>query len=120
RTLGGCPAGMARITRGYKLPARHVIHTVGPVWNGGRLGEDELLERCYRSVFDLVEEHHLRSVAFPAISCGAYGYPAERAAAVAVGAIRPFLERNREVERLHVVCYTDEVYQAYLDVLQEM
>jgi O-acetyl-ADP-ribose deacetylase (regulator of RNase III) len=119
RTLGGCPTGMAKITRGYKLPAKHVIHTVGPVWNGGRLGEDELLERCYRSVFDLVEEHGLRSVAFPAISCGAYGYPPERAAQIAVGAIRSFLEGNREVERVHVVCYTSDVYQAYLDVLQD-
>ncbi len=120
RTLGGCATGMAKMTRGYKLPARHVIHTVGPVWNGGTLGEDELLERCYWSVFDLVEQHGLRSVAFPAISCGAYGYPIERACGIALGAIRSFLERNQTVERVHVVCYTSDVYQAYVDLLQEM
>src|SRR6267154_4059510 len=75
RTLGGCATGAAKITRGYKLPAKYVIHTVGPVWNGGVLGEDELLERCYLSCFDLVRQHRLRSVSFPAISCGVYGYP---------------------------------------------
>src|SRR5947209_12160587 len=82
RALGGCATGAAKITRGYKLPARYVIHTVGPVWNGGRFGEDELLERCYLSCFDLMEQYDLRSVAFPAISCGAYGYPLDRAAAL--------------------------------------
>jgi O-acetyl-ADP-ribose deacetylase (regulator of RNase III) len=120
RTLNGCATGMAKITRGYKLQAKHVIHTVGPVWNGGTLGEEELLERCYYSVFDLVEAHDLRTVAFPAISCGVYGYPIDRAARVALFAIRAFLERNEAIERVHVVCFTDEVYQAYLDVLQEM
>jgi O-acetyl-ADP-ribose deacetylase (regulator of RNase III) len=119
RTLGGCLTGAAKITRGYKLPAKHVIHTVGPVWNGGIFGEDELLERCYLSCFDLVEQHGLRSVSFPAISCGAYGYPLDRAARIALGAIRAFLERNQEVERVHVVCYTDDAYNAYRDVLQE-
>src|SRR5262245_35936501 len=111
RTLDGCATGMAKITRGYELRARHVIHTVGPVWDGGTSGEDELLARCYRRVFDLVEEHGLRSVSFPAISCGAYGYPIERACRIALGAIRSFLERNQTVERVHVVCYTNEVYQ---------
>src|SRR5262249_51204961 len=120
RTLGGCPTGAARITRGYQLPARYVIHTVGPVWNDGALGEDELLERCYQSVFALVEEHGLRSVAFPAISCGAYGFPIDRAAALAVGQIRFFLEANADLERVLVVCYTDEVYEAYRDVLQQL
>src|SRR4051812_12821820 len=105
RTLGGCPTGAARITRGYRLPARDVIHTVGPVWNGGILGEDELLERCYLNCFALVEQYHLRSVAFPAIACGAYGYPLDRAAAVALSSIRSFLERDSQVERVHVVCY---------------
>jgi O-acetyl-ADP-ribose deacetylase (regulator of RNase III) len=120
KSLGGCPTGMAKMTRGYQLKAKHVIHTVGPVWSGGALGEDELLERCYQSVFDLVEEHGLRSVSFPAISCGVYGYPLDRAARIAVNAIRSFLDRNQEVERVHVVCYTSEVYDAYHDVLQEM
>jgi O-acetyl-ADP-ribose deacetylase (regulator of RNase III) len=120
RALGGCPTGGAKITRGYKLPAKYVIHTVGPVWNGGVLGEDELLARCYPECFALVEQHGLRSVAFPAISCGAYGYPPERAAGIAVREVRAFLERNEEVERVHVVAYTREVYDAYWTVLQEL
>jgi O-acetyl-ADP-ribose deacetylase (regulator of RNase III) len=119
RTLEGCPTGGAKITRGYKLPAKRVIHTVGPVWNGGIFGEDELLEHCYLNCFDLVEQHGLRSISFPAISCGAYGYPLDRAARIALGAIRSFLERNQEVERVHVVCYTEDAYNAYRDVLQE-
>jgi O-acetyl-ADP-ribose deacetylase (regulator of RNase III) len=120
RTLGGCATGAAKITRGYKLPAKFVIHTVGPVYNGGIFGEDELLERCYLSCFDLVEEYGLRSVSFPAISCGAYGYPLDRAAGIAIAAIRSFLERNQEVERVHVVCFTDDVYDAYWAILNEM
>ncbi|MFO0845472.1 MAG: O-acetyl-ADP-ribose deacetylase [Gemmataceae bacterium] len=120
KALGGCPTGQAKMTRGYRLAAKHVIHTVGPVWGGGGQGEDELLNRCYRSVFDLVERHGLRSVSFPAISCGVYGYPLDRAAGIAVGEIRSFLDRNQEVERVHVVCYTSDVYDAYHDVLQEM
>lgn len=119
RTLGGCTTGAAKITGGYQLSARHVIHTVGPVWNGGVLGEDELLERCYLSVFDLVEKHHLRSVSFPAISCGAYGYPLDRAARIAVGAMRAFLERNAQVEKVRVVCFGDDVYRAYQDAVAE-
>jgi O-acetyl-ADP-ribose deacetylase (regulator of RNase III) len=120
RTLGGCATGAAKITRGYRLPAKYVIHTVGPVYNGGIFGEDELLERCYLSCFDLVEQHGLRSVSFPAISCGAYGYPLDRAARIALDASRSFLERNQEVERVHVVCYTSEVYDAYWSLLSDM
>jgi O-acetyl-ADP-ribose deacetylase (regulator of RNase III) len=119
RTLGGCPTGGAKITRGYRLPAKHVIHTVGPVWNNGIFGEDELLERCYLNCFDLVEKHGLRSVAFPAISCGIYGYPLERAAAIALRTIGLFLVRNQTVEKVLVVCYTSEVYEAYRRVLEE-
>src|SRR5206468_134306 len=78
RTLGGCPVGQARITRGYRLPARYVIHTVGPVWRGGKRGEDEDLAACYRNSLTLAASHHLRTIAFPAISTGAYGFPADR------------------------------------------
>src|SRR4051812_4797100 len=120
RTLGGCETGAAKITRGYKLPAKHVIHTVGPVWNGGIFGEDELLERCYLSCFDLMEQHGLRSVSFPAISCGVYGYPLDRAAGIAVGAIRSALERNKEIDRVHVVCFSDETYEAYWEILNDL
>jgi O-acetyl-ADP-ribose deacetylase len=88
RAIGGCPTGEARLTPGFALPARYVIHTVGPVWHGGRNGEAELLASCYRSSLDLAAEHDLRSIAFPAISTGVYGYPADRAAALAVETVR--------------------------------
>ncbi|MGH7588401.1 MAG: O-acetyl-ADP-ribose deacetylase [Gemmatimonadota bacterium] len=91
RTLGGCPTGEARITKGYDLPARHVIHTVGPRWKGGGHGEEALLRSCYRSSLDLAHEQDLRSIAFPSISTGAYGYPIGEAAPVAVGAVREWL-----------------------------
>jgi O-acetyl-ADP-ribose deacetylase (regulator of RNase III) len=118
RTLGGCPTGEARITRGYRLPARHVIHTVGPVWQGGGRGEEELLARCYQTCFALVREHGLRSVAFPAISCGAYGFPIDRAAAIAIGQIKESLMQDDAVERVLVVCFTRDVHDAYAAVLQ--
>jgi O-acetyl-ADP-ribose deacetylase (regulator of RNase III) len=120
QTLGGCVTGEARITRGYRLPARHVLHAVGPVWEGGNHNEGELLASCYRSCFALLREHGLRSVAFPAISCGVYRFPLDRAAAIAVREIRRFLDANTEMERVHVVCFSREVYDAYHDVLQEM
>jgi O-acetyl-ADP-ribose deacetylase (regulator of RNase III) len=119
RTLGGCPTGEAKITRGYRLPARHVIHTVGPVWEGGAADEDELLAQCYRHCFARLEENGLRSIAFPAISCGVYGFPIDRAAAIAVREIKSFLQANTEVERVLVVCFTADVYEAYLDVLRD-
>jgi len=117
RTLGGCPTGEARITRGYRLPARWVIHTVGPIWRGGRQGEDELLAQCYRSCFALVERHDIRTVAFPSISTGAYGFPVERAAPIAVAEIRAFLARNTVVERVVVVAYDGRTYQVYRSLL---
>jgi O-acetyl-ADP-ribose deacetylase (regulator of RNase III) len=120
RTLGGCPTGSAKVTRGYKLPARHVIHAVGPVWNGGDRDEDELLAGCYRACFTLAAQHGLRSLSFPAISCGTYGYPLDRAAAIAVREIRWHLEGNPDLERVHVVAFTPDVYDAYRAVLQEM
>jgi O-acetyl-ADP-ribose deacetylase (regulator of RNase III) len=117
-TLGGCPTGMAKITSGYRLPARHVIHTVGPVWDGGHWGEDQDLANCYRNCFTLVEQHDLRTVAFPAISTGAYRFPAERAARIALAEIRSFLERNGTAEKVIVVCFEEHVYQSYRDTLE--
>jgi O-acetyl-ADP-ribose deacetylase (regulator of RNase III) len=117
RTLGGCATGDAKLTRGYDLPAKYVIHTVGPVWEGGGSGEDELLASCYRRCLALVEEHGLRSVAFPAISTGAYGFPADRAAAIAVREIKAFLERNHEVEKVVVVCFGETHQDAYREAL---
>ena len=118
RTLGGCPTGEARITRGYRLPAHWVIHTVGPIWRGGRQGEDAVLAQCYRSCFALVEQHALRTVAFPSISTGAYGFPVERAAPIAVAEMRAFLERDSVVERVVVVAYDRRTYQVYRSVLK--
>ena len=113
RTLGGCPTGEARITRGYRLPAKHVVHTVGPVWSGGGRGEDELLASCYRNSLALAAANGLRTIAFPAISTGAYGFPARRAASTAVREVGDFLERNDAVEKVTFVCFGPEARRAY-------
>lgn len=117
RALGGCPTGEARITRGYRLPARHVIHTVGPIWRGGHQGERELLARCYRSVFELVERHALRSVAFPSISTGAYHFPITEAAPIALREIRSALVRLPQLEQVTVVLFSAEDLEAYRQAL---
>lgn len=114
RTLGGCPTGEAKLTEGYNLPARFVIHTVGPVWMNGARRDDELLASCYRSCFRLVRAHGLRSVAFPSISTGAYGFPIERAAPIALREISTALEEHGALERVVVVLFSQgdlEVYQ---------
>jgi O-acetyl-ADP-ribose deacetylase len=113
RTLGGCPTGEARITRGYDLPAAHVIHTVGPVWHGGGHGEDDLLASCYRNSLALAAGHGVRTVAFPAISTGAYRFPADRAAAIAVREVRSFLGANDSIERVTFVCFGADARRAY-------
>src|SRR3954452_17792240 len=105
RTLGGCPTGQARITGAYRLPARHVIHTVGPVWRGGNQGEPALLASCYRQSLALAAEHGVTTIAFPAISCGVFGYPIPQAAHVAIGATRGFLARSGAVERVIFACF---------------
>jgi len=102
RRLGGCPTGEARITPGFRLPARYVIHTVGPVWQGGGHGEAELLARCYRSSFDLARQHELRRIAFPSISTGAYGYPKDAAARIAVGEMRA---RESHFDEIVACCF---------------
>lgn len=104
--LGGCRTGEAKITPGFKLPARHVIHTVGPVWGGGDRGEPERLAACYRSALALAREHDLATVAFPAISTGVYGYPAEAAAEVAVGAVLETLEADHPVRSVIFCCFS--------------
>jgi O-acetyl-ADP-ribose deacetylase (regulator of RNase III) len=120
RGLGGCPTGEARITAAYDLPARHVIHAVGPVWQGGSHGETELLASCYRSSLRLAVRHGLHSVAFPAISCGVYGYPVDLAARVAVGEVSRFLEGDRTIERVLHVCFGEAVYASYRDALAKL
>lgn len=114
RALSGCPTGQAKITKGYRLPAKHVIHTVGPIWNGGRRGEPELLASCYRSCFALAREHDVRTLAFPAISCGVYGYPIKEAVEIAVLETRAELVRSLGVEKVIFACFGDEVYEAYV------
>jgi O-acetyl-ADP-ribose deacetylase (regulator of RNase III) len=113
RTLRGCPTGEARITSGYRLPARHVIHTVGPVWHGGGAGEEELLASCYRSSLTLAAEHGCRSVAFPAISTGVYGFPVERATPIAVTEVRFFLGASSAIERVVFVCFGTAAATSY-------
>jgi O-acetyl-ADP-ribose deacetylase (regulator of RNase III) len=113
RTLGGCPTGEARITRGYRLPARRVIHTVGPVWNGGGMGEDEALARCYRNSLALASQHALRTIAFPAISTGIYGFPLERATTIAVRETRAYLHDHPEIEQVAFVCFGAAARDAY-------
>jgi O-acetyl-ADP-ribose deacetylase len=106
RTLGGCETGSAKITRGYRLPAQHVIHAVGPVWRGGAAGEDELLASCYRTALDLAGKHRLGSIAFPAISTGVYGFPADRAARIAVGTVAAELaSADRSIVYVAFCCF---------------
>jgi O-acetyl-ADP-ribose deacetylase (regulator of RNase III) len=119
RTLGGCPTGQAKITKGYRLPARHVIHTVGPVWRGGDRGEEELLANCYRNSLALAVDHDVKSIAFPAISTGIYGYPLDHAARVAVREVLLFLARNETLERVILVCYDARAMNAYRVALAE-
>lgn len=118
RALGGCAAGDARITGGHRLPARHVIHTVGPVWRGGDHGEAGTLASCYRRSLELAASHGLRTIAFPAISCGIYGYPPEPAARVAIAETLRFLARDQTLEKVLLVCYGDEILEAYRNALE--
>ena len=113
RTLGGCATGDAKITRGYRLPARHVIHTVGPVWHGGRSGEPELLASCYRTSLQLALEHGLRTIAFPAISCGVYGYPLEQAVHIAVRECARFAAAEPKIEQIVFACFGPQMLTLY-------
>ena len=120
RTLGGCETGRAKITRGYKLPARYVLHTPGPVWHGGSHGEAELLAGCYRSCLELAVQYGCRTVDFPSISTGVYGYPLDKAAPVALGAIKESLEKYPEIERVRMVCFDDRTKAAYEEALEAL
>lgn len=119
RTLGGCETGHAKITRGYRLPARWVIHAVGPVWRGGSHGEPELLASAYRQSLRLAGQHGVRTIAFPAISCGVYGYPVAEAASIAVGEVRSFLQSDPVVERVMLTCFGQTVLDAYLRAMAQ-
>ena len=117
RTLGGCNPGEAKITRGYALPARFVIHTVGPIWSGGSRGEPDILANCYRNSLRVAVEHDVETIAFPAISCGAYGYPIHDAASIAVEATRDFLRENKSISVVTFVVSSAEVESEYQRLL---
>jgi O-acetyl-ADP-ribose deacetylase (regulator of RNase III) len=113
RTLGGCEPGQAKITPGYRLPARFVIHTVGPIWRGGKHDEAQTLAKCYRNSLKLAVENEIRTIAFPAISCGAYGYPIEEAALIAFKTTREFLDMRDEIQKVIFVVWGEDIYDAY-------
>jgi O-acetyl-ADP-ribose deacetylase (regulator of RNase III) len=113
RALGGCQSGEAKLTRGYRLPARFVIHTVGPVWTDGRRGEPQILANCYRNSLQLAVKNRIKTIVFPAISCGAYGYPIREAARIAVDTTREFLAIDAKIEKVTFVVASDEILRAY-------
>ena len=115
--LGGCETGDAKITRGYELPARYVIHAVGPVWHGGNRGECELLASCYRRSLEMAEEHRLASIAFPAISTGIYGFPILRATQIAIRTVRAFAPSARSLREVIFCCFSEDDHRVYADEL---
>lgn len=120
RTLNGCETGKAKITKGYRLPAKYVIHTPGPIWRGGSKNEPALLESCYRSCLQLAAENGCKTVDFPSISTGVYHFPLDKAAAIAVRTIRAFLAECPEIERVRMVCFDERTGRAYQAALDEV
>ncbi len=120
KTLNGCDTGSAKITKGYRLPAKYVIHAVGPVWRGGSHGEEELLASCYSTSLRLAKEHNCRTVAFPNISTGVYRFPKEKAARIAITTVRDFLAENRLPETVYFVCFDRENYDIYKRLLNKV
>ena len=119
RTLGGCATGDAKITKGYNLPAKFVIHTVGPVWGGGARGEDDLIASCYRRSLEVAVENGVKSIAFPCVSTGVYGFPQDRAARIAVREVRGFLESDATIEKVVFVCFLRRDFEFYSNFLKE-
>lgn len=120
RQLNGCLTGQAKITRGYNLPAQWVIHTVGPIWRDGKHREDELLAQCYRNCLLLADQHGIKTIAFPSISTGVYGFPVERASRVAIATIHDFLEHNQTIQQVIIVCFNSQVYDCYSAAVREV
>ena len=120
RTLHGCETGRAKITKGYRLPAKHVIHTPGPVWHGGNKGETELLASCYRSCLELASENGCRTVDFPSISTGVYHFPLDKAAAIACRTIKEYLKAHPEIERVRMVCFDERTKGFYEKALEKL
>ncbi len=119
RRLGGCATGEAKISPGFRLSAKYIIHTVGPIWNDGRHDEDELLANCYRNSLEMAIENDVKTIAFPAISTGVYHFPIERAAKIAVREIKGFLEKNDNFGKIVFVCFDDENYDVYKHILND-
>jgi len=117
RKLGGCKTGEVKISPGFKLPAKYIIHTVGPVWNGAKNSEDSLLANCYKNSLKLAVENKIKTIAFPAISTGVYRFPLERATKIAVTEVKKFLEKNESIEKVIFVCFDEETYEVYKSVL---
>lgn len=120
RSLKGCPTGEAKITSGYLLPAKWVIHTVGPIWRGGNSGEDEMLARCYRNSLKLAVRNGARTIAFPSISTGAYGFPVDRAFRIAITEIAGFLGKDSSIEKVLIVCFNERAFDSYFQFLEEL
>ncbi len=120
RTLGGCPTGEAKITKGYRLPAKFVIHTVGPIWRGGNSNEDQLLENCYNNSLKLTVKHEIKTIAFPSISTGVYGFPIERASRIALKTVKAFLENDESIQKVIFVCFGSHDYQVYQRAVKEV
>lgn len=117
RTLNGCPTGEAKITKGYKLPAKWVIHTVGPVWSGGTRNEDAKLESCYQNSLKLAQDNNIESIAFPAISTGVYRFPLERATKIAVKTAKTALDKTSNIKRIIFVCFSDDALKVYKSII---
>ena len=113
RMLNGCPTGEAKMTKGYNLPAKHVIHTVGPVWRGGKANEEQLLENCYRHSLQLAIQHDIKTIAFPSISTGIYGFPIDKASRIATRTVKAFLEDHKSIQHVTFVCFGQHDYQVY-------
>ncbi|PIE35066.1 O-acetyl-ADP-ribose deacetylase [candidate division KSB3 bacterium] len=120
RTLNGCRTGEAKITKGYRVPAKFIIHTVGPVWRGGQADEDELLQSCYQQSLALALEYGIRTIAFPSISTGIYGFPIERASRIAATTVKTFLEEQTALEKIIFVCFGQRDYQVYQQAVKDV
>ena len=120
RKIGGCPTGEARVSKGYHLPAKWVIHTVGPIWSGGNKDEDKLLSNCYKNSFKAAEDLGVKTIAFPSISTGAYGFPLERATEIALGETKKFLETNKTLTKVVFVCFGEAAFNTYLELYKRV
>lgn len=120
RKLGGCKTGEAKISPGFNLPAKYIIHTVGPVWNGGKNNEDILIASCYQNSLKLAVENGVKTIAFPAISTGVYHFPLERATKIAITAVGRFLEKNESIKKVFFVCFDEETYSIYMKTVNDI